>query len=99
MYSERTSFGATSERHGCSPSTCYGDSTTEKRLGYKAEQSLASSVDDLRPWMEHKSVDPTFDHNVEIFVANNILQVSFFTYELHCVFNSYPANVENMVSS
>ena len=76
-----------------------GDSTTERRLGYKAEQSLASSVDYYSPWMKHKSVDPTFDYNVEMFVANNILQVSFLRYELHCVFNPCPANVKNTLSS
>jgi len=60
-------------------------STTVKRLGYKAEQSHASSVDGYPACMVHKTVDPTIAYNVEISTTNNILQFSFLRCELHCV--------------
>jgi hypothetical protein len=47
--------------------------------------------------MVHKSVDPTVAYNVDIFVTNNILQVSFLRYELHCVIKCGYYNIKLII--
>jgi hypothetical protein len=48
----------------------------------------------LHVWNVRKSVEPRVAYNVEIFVTNNLLQVSFLRYELHCVIKCGHYNIK-----